>query len=540
MHPFLKIASVLSSPVILIAAVWCAGLIVVAIGPIEYPLQPSLAVLVVVAAGVSLFALAQPAGAWCFNVWSRQRPDLPAPSARTLNRVVAATSFLGIAGIALIAVDRTILSGVGLGGYAELLRCAPDVVNFIEIQRTPLLYLGYLTFSFGFASLLLFLLNGGAAIAAQLSILSPVGYALLYSGRMPILFVATLILAVMLVRIRQGRRIVPQGRHLLIKMVVAFILFAVYSSAVWSSRQAFCARVGGLVLELQERMKERDLAQAGPASTPSVPRKTEPRQNLRPGFDRPQAAQTGQRRSADSISAADLTRMVDGTKPSPVASQLSPAATQAVHSAEIEALVAKMKESWNVTPREYVLSAIESGRFSPRILTNALSTYFYLTHGISMLDLTWHAREQFTPNWGIYEIGVLSPILRVFFPQNRLLASMGEQLKSANIYGFFPTVWAAAYIDFGAVGAGIYILIWGFVAGWSAFGTRHSELVLPPLLLTFILASILLSPIQGPLGIANSAMVLVSLAIVGIAADFSSLSTGSGRRRRELRPAMLA
>jgi hypothetical protein len=51
------------------------------------------------------------------------------------------------------------------------------------------------------------------------------------------------------------------------------------------------------------------------------------------------------------------------------------------------------------------------------------------------------------------------------------------------------------------------------------------------LLLTFILASILLSSVQGPLGIANSALVLVSMAIVGIAVDFASL--GFRKRRGE-------
>src|SRR5207244_245259 len=117
-----------------------------------------------------------------------------------------------------------------------------------------------------------------------------------------------------------------------------------------------------------------------------------------------------------------------------------------------------------------------------------------------------------------------------------VLASMSTQLKAADIHGFFPTVWAAAYIDFGAVGAILYIWIWGFAAGWSAFGTRHSGLSMPPLLLTFIIASILLSPVQGPLGIANSAMVLVSLVIVGVAIDLASLRAGSRQQYRAMEP----
>jgi hypothetical protein len=568
MQPIVKLARGLSSPAILIVAVWCATLTSVAIGPIDFPLQPSTPVLVLVAAGLTLFVLAHWAGAKCFGIWLRNRPEIPAPSKSILNTAIVATSLAGWGGIALLAFDRAVLSGAS-SGYAELLRCAPELVDFIEIKRTPLLYLGYLTFSFGYVSLVLFLLRGEeirglTAILAQLSILSPVGYAVLYSGRMPILFIIVLIVAAVLVRVGQGRRPLPYGHHLLVKMVVVFLLFGIYSSAVWPSRQAFCAQMSGLIQELQGRKKERDFARAPVLTSTS----TEPKQEPPPDIRHPEPAQSaasdaGQKadaretppltdvrkteahdtplptdvrkaearenppRSADSISAADLSKRVGETNALPGGGHQVPSANAA--------LLAMMQEAWHVKPREYVLSAIESGRLSPDTARSALSTYFYLIHGVRMLDLTWNARAQFTPHWGVYEVGVLSPILRVFFPQNQLLAAMSTQLRSAEIYGFFPTVWAAAYIDFGAAGAVIYILIWGLAAGWSAFGARHSVLATPTLLLTFILASILLSPVQGPLGIANSALVLVSMVIVGIAIDLESLSAGSRQRHRALK-----
>ena len=523
MQQLLKIVRGLSSPAILIAAVWCAMLIAVAIGPIDYPGQPSVAVLVLVAIGVSLFIFAHQGGAWCFADLLQSRPNLPAPLPRMLGMIVMATSLLGLGGIALIALDRMILSG-GNGGSAELLRCAPTLVDFIEIKRTPLLYAGYLTFSFGFASLVLFLLrgeniSGWTAILAQLSILSPVGYALLYSGRMPILFVIVLIVAAVLVRIGRGLRPLPQGHHLLIKMIVVLLLFMTYSSAMWSSRQAFCVQMTGLIRELQERMQARDLERAP--------------QNQPPARVQQEAGPTGPSWSVDSISGADLSQMLDFNR-------TSPGAGPREHSPDVGELLAKMRESWHVRPREYVLSAIETGHISPNSATSLLSTYFYLSHGVRVLDLTWHSRAQLHPLWGVYEIGLLSPILRVFFPANQMLSSMNRQLRSAEIYGFFPTVWAAAYIDFGAAGAVIYILIWGFVAGWSAFGARRSALATPAMLLTFILASVLLSPIQGPLGIANSAMVLISMAITGIAIDFGSLRAGSRQARGEVESGTLA
>jgi hypothetical protein len=50
-----------------------------------------------------------------------------------------------------------------------------------------------------------------------------------------------------------------------------------------------------------------------------------------------------------------------------------------------------------------------------------------------------------------------------------------------------------------------------------------------------MLASILLSPLQDHLGIANSALVLVSTIIVGIAIDLGSCA-GSARQLGELKP----
>ena len=94
-------------------------------------------------------------------------------------------------------------------------------------------------------------------------------------------------------------------------------------------------------------------------------------------------------------------------------------------------------------------------------------------------------------------------------------------------------MWGAAFIDFGLVGAIIYILIWGVVAGWSAAGSKHSDLMTPLLLLVFVLASILLSLVQGPLGMANSALVLVSLIVTGFMLDFARLRSAiAGGRRR--------
>ena len=129
-------------------------------GPIDYLLQPSWSVLIIVGFSVALFCLGCQAGIVLFSAWLRRVAPLQPLQEETLNCTVVVASLLGLAGVGMIAVDPTILSGVNNTAYATLLRCAPELVDYIETKRTFLIYVGYLTFSFGFASLALFFLLG--------------------------------------------------------------------------------------------------------------------------------------------------------------------------------------------------------------------------------------------------------------------------------------------------------------------------------------------------------------------------------------------
>ena len=72
---------------------------------------------------------------------------------------------------------------------------------------------------------------------------------------MPILFVIVLIVAAMLVRIAPGTAgLCHAAITSFVKMVLVVWLFAIYSSAIWSSRQNFCVQMSGLIQELQQRM----------------------------------------------------------------------------------------------------------------------------------------------------------------------------------------------------------------------------------------------------------------------------------------------
>src|ERR1700712_388852 len=105
MQRFIDTARGVSSPAILMAAVWCALLAGGAFGPIDYGAQPSASVLAIVGCSVGLFIAAHRAGTWCFDSWLRSRPNVSPPPIPRLNVAVAATSLLGLLGIGLIALD---------------------------------------------------------------------------------------------------------------------------------------------------------------------------------------------------------------------------------------------------------------------------------------------------------------------------------------------------------------------------------------------------------------------------------------------------
>ncbi len=279
------------------------------------------------------------------------------------------SSVLGIVGIGMLALDREVLSGVNNTAYAAALRCAPEFVAFIEIRRTPLIYIGYLTFSFGFASMVLYLtraedLRGWPSYLAQASIISPVGYAMLYSGRMPILLMLALVAGAVVVRVRQGRTWLPRGHYLLLKFGVLVLAFGLYTNAMWSIRQNFCTKMAPVIVEL------RDIIAKSPV-----------------------AEKRGDDVSAGMISAGQFAALLKKEMDVSEETAGTTSATSAGYFFDV------MQKSWGVSPRPYVLSAVEKG-VSPSRLISVLSNYMYLTHGVMTLDRIMAAHERLNSGVG--------------------------------------------------------------------------------------------------------------------------------------------
>ena len=53
----------------------------------------------------------------------------------------------------------------------------------------------------------------------------------------------------------------PRGHYLVVKTAVVIGLFAIYSSAIWTSWQNFCIKMSPLIIELQEKQMRREQTQ---------------------------------------------------------------------------------------------------------------------------------------------------------------------------------------------------------------------------------------------------------------------------------------
>ena len=211
------------SPARLMLVAWALGAACYYFGPIEYDVAPSERMLAV----AIVYTLTFIVGSWCAPAPWR---DAAAPHAtdavgddgrrRTLQRVVIACAIVGSLGALAMAIDKLFLSGIDYSQGITSVRSERSVQESLGDAgpaRSPLLYLGHLTASFGIVAYLLYWLRGDRfSLAtfgwANLGLLSSAVLALLGGGRSPLVFSIILVLAATLVRAYTGRALLPQPK----------------------------------------------------------------------------------------------------------------------------------------------------------------------------------------------------------------------------------------------------------------------------------------------------------------------------------------
>jgi len=237
------------SPTRLILTTWGMVVLGYTLAPLQYGEGlRSLTVLFVsgcvlsVAAGALLVEIAYAAG-----------PPRPAAGARLgsieVDGPLRLFAALGIAGAALVAVDKIVIGGLDVSEGLGALRIALQSEEEIFKHRSPALWVGSLLYSFGDVALVLYMFEGeqtrrSTGALVLLSALAPIVVILLYGGRSSAFILFLLAGSACLVRLASGQRALPRARYLrtflLFYTVVAFVgsvyIFAVRSSVSLEGR----------------------------------------------------------------------------------------------------------------------------------------------------------------------------------------------------------------------------------------------------------------------------------------------------------------
>lgn len=412
----------LAEPVRLILIVWLLHAALFLFGPNEYTRSIAPATWLWTAAGLSMFILGHAIAARL----PVQPPLLDVPAER-VSRVILWTGLIGLTGILMLATDKILYSGLDYSKNMAALRFERDAQVYlgVDVNRSPLLYLAYPTFSLAYASLLLFILDaerikGRYAVVGQLSILSPVLYAYLYGSRGNLLLLLYLLAGALAVRRLRGKYAIPRVHGVRWKLVAFVLAFLAYSNFTWQDRRAY--------------------------------------------------------------SSADMYDRF-GT----------------------------LTSSWGMRPRPWMDELVANEWISGETAMNISSSAHYYGHSFVSLDRIREYSEELRPFGGFFQIGILSPISRLVAPEWEHVDDMRQQLRSADLLGFYVTALGASYLDFGLIGAALVLSLWGMLCGWCYRMAAVSGSLGAQLFLCAVVCSILISPMNSPVGMSNSFLILAGL-----------------------------
>lgn len=170
-------------------------------------------------------------------------------------------------------------------------------------------------------------------------------------------------------------------------------------------------------------------------------------------------------------------------------------------------------DSWQIRPSPWLHDMVSEETISPELAMNAVSYTHYYVHSFIMLNRFVEASNRMRPTYGLYQVGILSPIVRIFFPETELWQRMFDDLREARVLGFFLTAWGAMYMDWGLMGAITATFLWGLCSGLSYRATIVQRSPAGAMFLAALLGSAIVSPMNSPIGMSNSFQIFLAHAL---------------------------
>ncbi len=191
-----------------------------------------------------------------------------------------------------------------------------------------------------------------------------------------------------------------------------------------------------------------------------------------------------------------------------------------------EAFLAVAASRWEMHPAPLADNAIRNGTIPANLAMDWLSIDMYLTHPPTTVQRMVEHWRDFSIYRGLYQIGILSPISDIFAPSLKLPQTMRAELSAIGAYGWFPSAWGAWVGDAGLFGGAICVFVWGLLSGFCYRQTLREASLGSQLMLSFAYLSILVSPLNGPFGFANSFLIFLSFAATSAWLSWTNRATG--------------
>jgi hypothetical protein len=167
-------------------------------------------------------------------------------------------------------------------------------------------------------------------------------------------------------------------------------------------------------------------------------------------------------------------------------------------------------------PSPWLDEAVRDGKLPAGQVMDWLSIGMYITHSPTTVQRMvdhWHDMSIYG---GLYQIGILSPLTDILAPSLKLSQKMRSELMTAGMYGWFPNAWGAWLGDAGLVFGTLCVFLWGALSGLAYRVVRTGASARTQLMLAFAYMTILISPLNGPFGMANSFLIFASFAAIGV------------------------
>lgn len=187
-------------------------------------------------------------------------------------------------------------------------------------------------------------------------------------------------------------------------------------------------------------------------------------------------------------------------------------------------------QRWEMQPSKWLDRLIRQGSIPNDLAMNWISLAMYLTHSPTTVQRMVENREHLSFYGGLYQVGILSPLADKLTPSLNLPQIMRSELMKAGIYGWFPNAWGAWFADAGIALGAVCIFVWGLLSGIAFRYAKAFSSLGAQLMLCFAYASIIISPLNGPFGMANSFLIFASFVSVALIHRFLGANFQLNRR----------